>query len=200
MTYFLEVSSFNSQKVVIYYPKSSSKVFEYLEERCVLFVPFSSRVKIEEASFSFRPFTFNTFLEPEEIKEILINHPRQSVNNLPTQPQSTAIQATPQQGHMTNLLPHPFKNMFILHFLLNKYAPLDIPQPLISMPQDYLNILPRFNGEDDISAQRHIEILCAFAENMNVEHLDVVLRLFVQYLDGEEMKWFKSIPNASITT
>lgn len=39
-----------------------------------------------------------------------------------------------------------------------------------------------------------------FAENINVEHLDVVLILFVQSLDGEARKWFKALPNVSITT
>lgn len=68
------------------------------------------------------------------------------------------------------------------------------------MPQDYLKLLPRFNGEDDNTTLRHIEIFCSFAENLNVEHLDVVMRLFIQSLDGEARKWFKAIPNASITT
>ena len=33
---------------------------------------------------------------------------------------------------------------------------------------------------------------------MNVEHLDVVMRLFVQSLEGEARKWFKGLPNGSI--
>jgi len=85
-------------------------------------------------------------------------------------------------------------------FLLNKYAPLYLPQPLSSMPQDYLKCLSRFNREGDTLAQRHIEAFCAFAENLNVEHLDVVLRLFVQSLDGEPRKWFKSLLDASLAT
>lgn len=83
---------------------------------------------------------------------------------------------------------------------MNKYAPLDLPQPLSAMPQDYLKVLPRFNGEDENTAQRHIETFYAFAKNLNVEQLDVVLRLFVQSLDGEAINWFKALPNASITT
>ena len=35
---------------------------------------------------------------------------------------------------------------------------------------------------------------------MNVEHLDVVLRLFVQSLDGEAWKWFKSLANHTVKT
>lgn len=67
------------------------------------------------------------------------------------------------------------------------------------MAQDYLNLLPRFTGEDGILAQRNVQSFCAFAENLNFEHLDVLLRLLVQSLDVEARKWFKSLPNASIT-
>ena len=90
--------------------------------------------------------------------------------------------------------------MVVPGFLLNKYAPLALPQVLHDMPQDYLNLLPRFNGQDSTSAQKHNEDFCAFAKNVNVEHLDVVLRLFVQSLDGEARKWFKSLANNTVTT
>ena len=85
-------------------------------------------------------------------------------------------------------------------FLQNRYAPLQIPAVLNDMPQDYLKILPRFSGENDTEAQKHVEIFCSFAENFNVEHLDVVLRLFVQSLDGEARKWFKTLGAHSINT
>ena len=68
------------------------------------------------------------------------------------------------------------------------------------MSQDYLERLPRFTEEDSNSMQKHIENLCAFAENVNVEHLDVVLRLFVQSLEGEARKWLKALTNNTIHT
>ncbi len=49
-------------------------------------------------------------------------------------------------------------------------------------------------------AQSHIETFSAFAENINVEQLDVVMTWFVQSLDGDGRTWFKSLPNASIIT
>ena len=85
-------------------------------------------------------------------------------------------------------------------FFLNKYVPPNLPQPLSEMPQDYLKSLPRFNGEGDNMAQSHIETFNAFTKNINMEQLDVVMRLFVQSLDGEARKLFKSLPDASITT
>lgn len=60
--------------------------------------------------------------------------------------------------------------------------------------------MPRFIGEDDISAQKHIDSFYPFAKNLSVENLDVILRLFVQSLDGEAKKWFKTLPNDSINT
>ena len=82
-------------------------------------------------------------------------------------------------------------------FLLNKYAPLELPQVLNDMPQDYLKILPRFTGENEIDAQKHLETFCSFAENFNVEHLDVVLRLFVQSLDRKSTRLNSSHLTAS---
>lgn len=104
------------------------------------------------------------------------------------------------QVPQANLNPTLLIQMVVPGFPLNKYAPLDLPQLLSVMPQDYLNLLPRFNGEDENTEQRHNEAFCSFAENLNVEQLDVVLRHFVQSLDGEARKWFKALPNASITT
>ena len=90
--------------------------------------------------------------------------------------------------------------MAVPGFLLNKYAPLALPQILIDMPQDYMKLLPQFTGEDNSAAQKYIEDFCSFVENFNVEHLDVVLRLFFQLLDGEARKWFKTLYDHTITT
>lgn len=121
-------------------------------------------------------------------------------NNFPIQIQLTTTQITPLQGSSINLIPPPLLNMVFPCFILNKYAPLGLPQPLNGIPQDYIKLLPRFIREDDISTQRNIKNLCAFTKNLNVEHLDVVLRLFVQSLHGEARKQFKPLPIASITT
>jgi len=66
------------------------------------------------------------------------------------------------------------------------------------MSQEYLKILPLFTGEDEQTARNHVSVFFNFAKNKNVEHVDVVLRLFVQSLDGEARKWFKGLPNNSI--
>lgn len=49
-------------------------------------------------------------------------------------------------------------------------------------------------------AKSHIEAFNSFAHILDVDQLDVVMRLFVQSLEGEAKKWLKDLPNASITT
>ena len=88
----------------------------------------------------------------------------------------TPLPPPPPLTHQTIALPPPPPMANVPAFLMNKYAPLALPQVLNYMPQDYLKILPRFNGENEIDAQKHLETFCSFAENLNLEHLDVVLR------------------------
>ena len=63
----------------------------------------------------------------------------------------------PPLTHQTISLPPPPPMANVPAFLMNKYAPLALPQVLNDMPQDYLKILPRFNGENEIYAQKHLE-------------------------------------------
>ena len=57
---------------------------------------------------------------------------------------------------------------------------------------------PCFTGEDEVTVEQHLPLFCTFVENLNVEHLDVVMRLFVQSLSREAKKWFKGLQNDSI--
>lgn len=51
-------------------------------------------------------------------------------------------------------------------FLLNRYAPIQFPQQLNLMPQEYLKILPHFLGEDEETTENHIAVFFNFAENV----------------------------------
>lgn len=48
--------------------------------------------------------------------------------------------------------------------------------------------------------QSHIEAFNYFSHILEVDQLDVVMKIFVQCLEGEARMWFKDLPNASITT
>ena len=52
-----------------------------------------------------------------------------------------------------------------------------------AMPQEYLKLLNRFTRENEVTTEQNLTLFFKFSENLNVEHLDVVMRLFVQSLN-----------------
>jgi hypothetical protein len=80
-----------------------------------------------------------------------------------------------------------------------RYAPLILPQVMFSFPpNDYMRYFPRFNGDGAVIVEEHLSSFYSFVGNFNVEHVDVWMRLFVQSLNGEERKWFRTFPPKSI--
>jgi hypothetical protein len=80
-----------------------------------------------------------------------------------------------------------------------RYAPLVLPHVMFSFPpNDYMKYLPTFNGYGAIIVEENLSSFYSFADNFNVEHVDVWMRLFVQSLNGEARKWFMSLPPNSI--
>jgi hypothetical protein len=80
-----------------------------------------------------------------------------------------------------------------------RYAPLVLPQPMNSLPVgDYLKYMPKFTGEEDITAEEHLSSFYSYADNLNIENEDVWMRVFVQSLDGEARKWFRGLTPGSI--
>ena len=79
--------------------------------------------------------------------------------------------------------------------------PLVLPQPLHPLPQgDYLKYLPKYTREGEgASTKEHLVAFYSYADNQNIEHEYVWLRLFVQSMDGEACKWFRSMPPNSTT-
>lgn len=63
-----------------------------------------------------------------------------------------------------------------------KYAPLVMPQNLNPFLADYLKYIPRFNGEEDITVKEHLTAYYSFADNFNIEHADVWVRVFFSKL------------------
>jgi hypothetical protein len=75
-----------------------------------------------------------------------------------------------------------------------RYAPLILPQPLNSLPVgDYLKYMPKFIGEENITAEEHLASFYSYANNLNIEDEYVWMRVFVQSLDGEARKWFRGL-------
>jgi hypothetical protein len=61
----------------------------------------------------------------------------------------------------------------------DRYKPLDLPPILHDLPVNYINNLPRFDGENvKITAEKHIQSLEDFLDLYEVEDDDVYIRMF----------------------
>jgi hypothetical protein len=66
------------------------------------------------------------------------------------------------------------------------YAPLVLPQHMNSLcARDYLQYMPKFTKEEDITAEEHLAAFYSYADNLNIENEDVWMRVFVERLDGK---------------
>ena len=83
--------------------------------------------------------------------------------------------------------------------IIARYAPLVLPQNLNAFPtEDYMKYRPKYNGEGDMIVEEHLVEFYNFPDNFNIEHVDILMRLFVQSLDGEVRKWFRGLTPYSI--
>jgi hypothetical protein len=79
-----------------------------------------------------------------------------------------------------------------------RYAPLVLPANLHDLPDNYLKMLPKFNGESENTTVEHLSFFDEFADMFGLEHEDVYMRLFVQTFEGEVRIWFKGLPPNSL--
>jgi hypothetical protein len=83
--------------------------------------------------------------------------------------------------------------------VLDKYKPLDLPPILHDLPVNYINNLPRFNGENvKITTKKHIQNLEDFLD-LFVEEDNVYIRMLALSLLGKVKDWFKNLLDASIS-
>ena len=79
-----------------------------------------------------------------------------------------------------------------------QYRPLVLPPMLHQLPEHYLDLLPRYNGKQKMTAQQYLDSFHDYMESLNVQFEDVYMRLFIQSLVGKPMKNFQSLDIASI--
>jgi hypothetical protein len=52
-----------------------------------------------------------------------------------------------------------------------RYATLVLPQLMNALPtRDYLKYMPKFTGEEDITAEEHLVAFYSYADNLNIEN------------------------------
>jgi hypothetical protein len=61
-----------------------------------------------------------------------------------------------------------------------------------------MNIYPWFSGENQASAERHLESFEDFIDHFQIDHEDVIMRFFSKSLIRDVVVWFKSLRDDSI--
>jgi hypothetical protein len=74
-----------------------------------------------------------------------------------------------------------------------RYSPLNLLGNIHIFPDNYLKLLPKFDGEDEITSLEHLSSFDHFTDNQGLHHEDVYMRIF-----GEVRTWFKGLPPNSI--
>jgi hypothetical protein len=93
----------------------------------------------------------------------------------------------------------PFASSLVFAKVPDRYKPLELPPILHDLPVNYINNLPRFDGENEkFTAEKHIQNLEDFLDLYEVEEDDVYIRMFALSLGGKVKDWFKNLPVASI--
>ena len=95
---------------------------------------------------------------------------------------------------------HPIpEHIPVPHKVPDRYKPLILPPTLNAFPNDYPKYLPRFDGENGVTAQKHIQAFEDYLNLFEVDDEDVANRIFALSLQGKVRTWFKSLPEASIS-
>jgi len=78
------------------------------------------------------------------------------------------------------------------------FKPLRLPYPLHPYPLDCYEYLPQFSGENQVSAERHLESFEDFVDRFQIVHEDVIMRFFSKSLIRDAAAWFKGLRVDSI--
>jgi hypothetical protein len=77
----------------------------------------------------------------------------------------------------------------VVRFSLTVYALLDLTpiqgQPHALPTGEYRDRLPKFAGNNAITVEDHLNAFLKFVDDLEVEHEDVVMKMFVQTLEGD---------------
>ena len=77
---------------------------------------------------------------------------------------------------------------------------ISIPGPAHPFPKKPQKFLPKYDPDDDVLPEYHIKQFMDALNLMNVEHENVVCRLFPHTLQGNATKWFFNLAPRSITS
>jgi hypothetical protein len=121
-------------------------------------------------------------------------HTLSSASVSPNSPQTTSQSTSALSGHTVPIVTVPPFQMAVPA----RYAPLALPQILHDLPSKYAARIPTWGGDEDVTAEEHVDRFNDFVDREEVDDEDVKLRLFAQTFIGEVRKWFKALGAGSI--
>jgi hypothetical protein len=142
--------------------------------------------------------------EPQETKPQIVDYvPAHTSVHIPDAPIETLMRNKPPALSPSLAKPldgcKPLASSHVLAKVPDRYQPLDLPPILHDLPINYINNLPRFDGENGkITDEKHIQNLEDFLDLYEVEDDDVCIIMFSLSLGGKVKDWFKNLPVASI--
>ena len=78
-------------------------------------------------------------------------------------------------------------------------SPLNLTPPLHNLPQAFDKLLPKFDHEEGIAIDDHLQIFYLALEGLRArEYEDVFCRLFPHILKGAAASWYFGLPANSI--
>jgi hypothetical protein len=87
---------------------------------------------------------------------------------------------------------------FQIKIRMKMFKPLRLPYLLHPYPLDCFEYLPWFSGENQVSAERHLESFEDFIDRFEIVHEDVIMRFFSKSLIRDVVVWFKGLRDDSI--
>ena len=83
----------------------------------------------------------------------------------------------------------------------NHYRPLHLPHVLHDFPTKHYKYLRIFVGvSNSLTTKKHLQSFEHFFDLFEIEHDDVCMRVFSQYLQGDVKEWFRNLQPESIKT
>jgi hypothetical protein len=93
---------------------------------------------------------------------------------------------------------HDQPTTFQVKICMKMFKPLQLPHLLHPYPDDCYEYLPWFSGENQASAERHMDSFLDFVDHFQITHEDVIMRFFSKSLIKDVATWFKGLKVDSI--
>jgi hypothetical protein len=112
--------------------------------------------------------------------------------------QSSTFVAITSEPCQQIAIPHDQPTTFQIKIRMKMFKPLRLPYLLHPYPLDCYEYLPWFSGENQASAERHLESFVDFIDRFQIVHEDVIMRFFSKSLIKDVAIWFKNLRADSI--